>query len=274
LSAGDRFNTKQVRTKSSQITTTGNKFMKAGKLLVAVVAGALGVMSLSAQTVVQTVQQFGTAPTPDAWKFSFQISRFLPSNPGDVLVRVDVSLSAHTDYPPFTATASEDGSVAQWNVTETITVKNLKFTADDGFDSDEDPSAVIEAQVASQLAGQSSPLANGTSTTVPGGPIDVSQPTITLTNADDLKRFSGDTGSPKGININIVNKQSRSLVFKPGSGSFNPARKDYHPTTSATLVVTYYVQTASTAATVQVGYAGNTQYLITPAGCTYSSTSK
>jgi len=248
--------------------------MKSKKLLVAVVASALGITSLTAQTNIQTVQQFGTAPTPDAWKFSFQISRFLASDPGDQLVRVDLSLTIHTDYPQFSFTASENGSVAQWDVSEIVSVKNLKFTADDGCDDDADNSAFREVQTFTELSGQSTPLASGTTTTVSATGLDAAQPTITLTSPDDLKRFTGDTNSPKGINIKIVNQQSRSFVAKPGNGSFSPARKDYHPTTSATLVVTYYVQTISSATTVQAGYAGNSQYLITPSGCNYSSSSR
>lgn len=249
--------------------------MKCGELLAAVVTSAMCITSLTAQTTVQTVQQFGTAPTPDGWKFSFQISRFLPSAPGDQLVEVDISLSVQTDYPAFSFTSSQDGSVAQWNVNETVSVKNLKFTADDGCDDDEDPSAVREAQVSTQLSGQSAPLANGASGSVNDTPVAVTQPTIVLTNPDDLQRFIGDpNNSPKALNIKIINQQSRSFMFKPGNGTFTPARKDYHPTTSATLVVTYIVQSGSGCTAVQAGYSANAQYLITPSGSTYTSTSK
>jgi len=247
--------------------------MKSGKLFVAVVAGTLGLTSLTAQTTVQTVQQFGVGPTPDAWKFSFQISRFLPSAPGDQLARVDISLSIHTDFPPFSFTASDDGSVAQWNVTETVSVKNLKFTADDGCDNDEDPSAIREVQVATESSGQSGTLANGASGSASDTLVNTNQPTVTLTDPNDLQRFIGNTNSPKALNIKIVNQQSRSFIFKPGDGTFTPARKDYHPTTSATLVVTYYVQTGSTSTAVEAGYDGNNPYLITPTGCTYSCSS-
>jgi hypothetical protein len=92
-----------------------------------------------------------------------------------------------------------------------------------------------------------------------------------LTSPDDLQRFTGDTNSPKAINIKMVNKQSRSFTFKPGDGTFTPARKDYHPTTDATLTVNYCTSTSSDCATVQNNYSVNTSYLVLPSAGKYSS---
>src|SRR5262245_36390559 len=90
-----------------------------------VFAAALGGLwcgqSLSAQTVA-TVQTFGVTPQANGWKSSFQVSRFLPADPGDTLVKVTIDLSAHTEFPAFTATAKTDGSTAHASVTETINV--------------------------------------------------------------------------------------------------------------------------------------------------------
>jgi hypothetical protein len=59
-------------------------------------------------------------------------------------------------------------------------------------------------------------------------------------------------------------------MFKPGNGTFTPARKDYHPQTSATLTINYYTSTAANAVTVESGYDTNATYLILPAAGKYS----
>jgi hypothetical protein len=237
----------------------------------ALALGAFSVFSLSAQPVLETVQQFVIGPQLDGWSFNFQLSRFLPSSPSDTLVKIEIILSVNTTYPQFTVTASKDNSVANWDVSETVTVKNLKFNADDGCDDDQDDKAVKEVEASTELTGSSSPLMSGASQTINGGTLTTTQPTIMLTSPDDLQRFTGDTNSPKAINIKIVNKQSRSFTFKPGDGTFNPARKDYHPTTGATLTVNYYTSTSSDCPTVQNNYSVNSAYLIVPSVGTYSS---
>jgi hypothetical protein len=98
----------------------------------------------------------------------------------------------------------------------------------------------------------------------------VVQPTVKLTNPDDLARFTGDPSSPKSINIKMANKQSRTFMFKPGNGTFTPARKDYHPQTSATLTINYYTSTIANAVTVESGYDTNATYLILPAAGKYT----
>jgi hypothetical protein len=243
------------------------------RVLAAIAGGVLGMASLSAQPVVQTVQQFVVGIQPDGWSFPFQLSRFLPSSSTDVLAQVTLTLTVSNDYPTFTATAAEDGSVAHWDVTETVTVKNLKFNVDDGCDDDQDPNAVKELEIGTEFSGDSAPLANGASQTVPETGKVAVQPTVVLTSPDDLKRFIGDPNSPKALNFKIVNKQARSFTFKPGSGTFTPARKDYHPVTTAVVVITYYDQTASTTATCEGGYDTNAAYLAKPASGSYSVSS-
>jgi hypothetical protein len=247
--------------------------MHAKFVLAAIAGGALGMTSLSAQPVVQTVQDFVVGQQPDGWSFPFQISRWLPTSSTDVLVKVTLTLSVSNDYPSFTATSSENGSVAQWDVAETVTVKNLHFNVDDGCDDDQDPNAVKELEIGTEFSGVSSPLANGASQTVPETAKTAVQPTVVLTSPDDLKRFTGDPNSPKALNIKIVNKQARSFIFKPGDGTFTPARSDYHPVTTAELVVTYYVSTTSSLATCESGYDVNAAYLAKPANCRYSCSS-
>ena len=244
--------------------------MKAS-VLATIAVCALSVLKVSAQSnTLETVQQFVVGPQPDAWSFDFQVSRFLPTTNTDQLVKVELILAVHSDYPQFTATASEDSSVANWDVTETVTVKNLRFTADDGCDDDQDKNAVKELEIGTELVGSSNPLPSGGSQVVPGGGIDAVQPTVTLTSPDDLARFTGDPSSPKSINIKIANKQSRSFMFKPGKGTFTPARKDYHPQTSATLTINYYTSTTANAVTCESGYDTNAAYLILPAAGKYS----
>jgi hypothetical protein len=239
-------------------------------VLAAVFCTALGSLTVSAQPVLETVQQFVVGPQPDGWKFSFQLSRFLPSTPSDQLVKVELILSVNTSYPAFSFTANKDNTVANWDVTEIVTVKNLQFNADDGCDDDQDGRAYKELEIGTELAGSSAPLSSGSTQTVAASVGNVTQPTITLTSPDDLKRFIGDSNAPKAININMVNKQSRSFTAKPGDATFTPARKDYHPTTGATLTVNYYTSTTTPCASYHAPYAANCSYLITPTSCQYS----
>jgi hypothetical protein len=239
-------------------------------VLAAVFCTALGSLTVSAQPVLETVQQFVVGPQPDGWKYSFQISRFLPSTPTDQLVKVELILAVHTDYPSFSFTASKDNSVANWDVSEIVTVKNLQFNADDGCDDDQDSKAYKELEIGTELAGSSTPLSNGSTQTVLASAGDVTQPTVTLTSPDDLKRFMGDTNAPKALNITMVNKQSRSFTFKPGDGTFTPARKDYHPATGATLTVNYYTSSTTVCASVNAAYTANSPYLILPTTAQYS----
>ena len=240
----------------------------------AVIAAALCsviAFGVSAQTTLTTVQQFAIAPQPDGWSFDFQLSRFLPSSATDTLVKVEIILSESSTFPSFSVTASQDNSMANYDVSEVVTVKSLKFNADDGCDDDNDNLDYKEAAASTEFSGSSSALMTGATQSINGVTLTTNVPTITLTNPDDLQRFTGDPNSPKSLNFKIVNKQSRSFTWKPGDGTFNPARKDYHPTTSATLTVNYYTSTTSTSATVESAYSTNSSYLIIPASATYSS---
>src|SRR5215469_17688627 len=153
--------------------------MKAS-ILATIAVCTLSVLKVSAQSnTLQTVQQFVVGPQPDGWSFDFQVSRFLPTTNTDQLVKVELILAVHSDYPQFTATASQDNSVANWDVTETVTVKNLRFTADDGCDDDQDKNAVKELEIGTELVGSSSPLASGGTQLVAGGGVDAVQPTVT-----------------------------------------------------------------------------------------------
>lgn len=239
-------------------------------VLAAVFCAALGSFTVSAQPVLETVQQFVVGPQPDGWKFSFQLSRFLPSTPTDQLVKVELILSVNTSYPAFSFTANKDNTVATWDVTEVVTVKNLQFNADDGCDDDQDSKAYKEVEIGTELTGSSAPLSSGSTQTVAASVGNATQPTITLTSPDDLARFMGDTNAPKAINITMVNKQSRSFTAKPGDATFTPARKDYHPATGATLTVNYYTSTTTDCATLNAAYTANTNYLITPSSAQYS----
>src|SRR5262245_14934478 len=174
------------------------------RTLCALFASAMVTATATAQTV-QTIQEFSVGAQPDAWKFSFQISRFLPSQPNERLVKVELDFNASTEYQGFSVTANKPDSEARWSVTETTSVKNLRFSPGDDFDEDEDNNAVKEVEVSSSFSGEISPP-EGVQVTVPAETKQASVPTIVLTETEDLKRFMGETDSPKAINIKIFNK--------------------------------------------------------------------
>src|ERR1041384_8845453 len=110
------------------------------RTLAAIILGLTPAL-IQAQSVVQTVQQIVIGPTPDKWSFTSQIVPFAPANPGDKLASVQIDFTMHTDFPGFSATAtkanSQGESDANWDVIETVLVKNLRVT-DDSCDEDED----------------------------------------------------------------------------------------------------------------------------------------
>src|SRR5262245_14179802 len=102
-------------------------------LMSSLLFGAVAVLPISAQEVI-TEQELVVGPTANGWKFPFQITRFVPTQAGDTLTKVTLELIVNTTFPGLTATAGGQAgqqSDVEVSVTETVNVKNLRFTADD-----------------------------------------------------------------------------------------------------------------------------------------------